>query len=53
MDMPKKVEVEPVKPVVPPITMGPVKVEPIKVEPKVEVKPPTAAPVVPPVDVKH
>jgi hypothetical protein len=49
MDIQKKVEVEPVKPVAPPVKVEPVKVEPIKVETKVETKPE----VVVPVEVKH
>jgi hypothetical protein len=51
MDMPKKVEVEPVKPVMPPVKVEPVKVEPIKVEP-VKVDPVKAVPA-PPIDTKH
>lgn len=49
MDMPKKVEVEPVKPVPPPIKVEPGKVEPVKAETKDESKPQAA----PPVAAKH
>ncbi len=44
MDRPKKVEVEPVKPVAPPFKTEPVKAEPGKVETKVAPKPPAAPP---------